>query len=105
MYAVVRTGGYQYIMKPGDRVVVPRMKAEPGAEVKFDDVLFLNLDSRVVVGTPRVEGASVMARVLSEIRSPKKTAYKFIRRENYRRKMGHRQSMTEVRVDKIEFAE
>jgi large subunit ribosomal protein L21 len=104
MYAVVRTGGCQYLVKPGDRLIVPLIKAAPGAEVKFDDVLFLNLGKRVIVGTPRVEGAQVLARVRAEVRNAKVTTFKFIRRENYRRKKGHRQTMTEVQIDKIDFA-
>jgi large subunit ribosomal protein L21 len=104
MYAVIRTGASQHIVQEGEKVRVPLLKAEPGAVVKFDDVLLVKTDSDVAVGKPRVENAFVEAKVIAHVRNPKVTIHKFIRRENYRRIKGHKQPMTEVEVSGIRLA-
>jgi len=100
MYAIVRVAGCQYLVKEGDVVTVPRLESEPGAKVPLD-VLFVRTDDKTVVGTPTVPGATVEAEVVSHARAGKVTIYKFIRRENYRRKKGHRQQLTRVKISRI----
>jgi large subunit ribosomal protein L21 len=76
------------------------MESEPGTTVPLE-VLFLRTDDKAVVGSPTVPGAQVEAEVVGHIRAPKVTIYKFIRRENYRRKKGHRQQLTRVKIARI----
>lgn len=104
MYAVVKIGGFQYLVKPGEVVTVPRLKGEAGSTVRFDDVLFVRTDEKAIVGTPLVANSNVEASIVDHIRKEKVTVYKFIRRENYRRKKGHRQPMTRIRITKIDYA-
>jgi large subunit ribosomal protein L21 len=100
MYAIVRVSGCQYLVKEGDVVTVPHMESEPGTTVPLE-VLFLRTDDKAVVGSPTVPGAQVEAEVVGHVRAPKVTIYKFIRRENYRRKKGHRQPLTRVKIARI----
>ena len=101
MYAVIRIGGFQCIAREGDTLTVPRLEAEPGAEIKLDQVLFVRDGERAVVGRPTVPGSYVAARVLEHDRARKVMIFKFQRRENYRRKQGHRQNQTRVRITGI----
>ncbi len=100
MYAIVRVSGCQYLVKEGDVVAVPHLDSEPGATVPLE-VLFLRTDDKAVVGSPTVPGAQVEAEVVAHTRADKVTVYKFIRRENYRRKKGHRQQLTRVKIARI----
>jgi len=100
MYAIVKIAGCQFMVKEGDVLTVPHLESEPGTTVPFE-VLFLRTDDKAVVGNPTVPGASVEAEVVDHIRNSKITIYKFIRRENYRRKKGHRQQMTRVKIARI----
>ena len=100
MYAIVKVSGCQFLVKEGDVVTVPHLESEPGTTVPLE-VLFLRTDDKAVVGNPTVPGANVEAEVVSHIRNSKITIYKFIRRENYRRKKGHRQQMTRVKIARI----
>ena len=101
MYAVIKTGSAQQIVKEGDRVVVPLVDAEPGSTVKFDEVLLLNSDVGLQIGKPLVKGAAVEAKVFRQTREAKKMVFKFIKRENYRIKKGHKQPVTEVDITRI----
>lgn len=100
MYAIVRVSGCQYLVKEGDVVTIPRQESEPGTTVPLE-VLFLRTDDKAIVGSPTVPGAEVQAEVVDHIRAKKITIYKFIRRENYRRKKGHRQQLTRVKIARI----
>jgi large subunit ribosomal protein L21 len=100
MYAVVRISGFQSLVKEGDVVTVPRQQAEPGASVQVE-VLFVKSDEKTLVGTPLVTGANVEAEVVNHFRADKVMTFKFIRRENYRRKKGHRQDLTKVKIGRI----
>jgi large subunit ribosomal protein L21 len=100
MYAIVKVAGCQYLVKEGDVVTVPHLQSEPGSTVPLD-VLFLRTDEKAIVGSPTVPGAQVEAEVVSHFRADKITIYKFIRRENYRRKKGHRQQLTRVKIARI----
>jgi large subunit ribosomal protein L21 len=100
MYAIVRVSGCQFLVKEGDVVTVPLIEAEPGTTVPLE-VLFLRTEEKAVVGTPTVAGARVDGEVVGHSHAPKVTIYKFIRRENYRRKKGHRQQLTRVKIARI----
>ncbi len=101
MYAVVQFGGSQFIAKPGERVIVPRVNAEVGEVIKIPDVLFLKVGKDTIIGKPKINDALVEAKVLANTKGEKVTVFKFIRRENYRRKKGHRQLLSELEISKI----
>ncbi len=101
MYAIIRTGGKQFRAEPGQTIKVPSLKAEPGETVTFDDVLVAQTDDGVKVGAPSVEGASVTGEVVEHGKGKKVIVFKWKRRKNYRRKQGHRQKFTAVRIDQI----
>jgi large subunit ribosomal protein L21 len=105
MYAVFQTGGKQFRAEPGTRLRIPSLSAEPGDVVTFDQVLLAGDEAaKVVVGAPTVDGASVKAEVLRHGRAKKLIVFKRKRRKNYRRKQGHRQGFTEIRVDEVALA-
>ncbi len=101
MYAVVQTGGKQYRVAAGQTLEVERLDTEAGQPVVFEDVRLVNHDGAVTVGTPKVEGASVVADVVEHKRGPKIVIYKMKRRKGFRRKAGHRQELTVVKVKEI----
>jgi large subunit ribosomal protein L21 len=101
MYAVVSSGGKQYRVEAGSELVVERLTAEAGSTVTFDRVLLVGDGEAVTVGTPTVQGASVSGTVLGEVRGPKLIVFKFKQKATYRRKNGHRQHLTRVRIDEI----
>ena len=103
-YAVIRTGGKQYRVTPGSVLRVERLAGDVGATVEFPEVLLAGSDDTeapVRIGTPLVEGAMVRAQIMAQGRDRKIVIYKKKRRKNYRRRRGHRQSITTVRVTEI----
>jgi large subunit ribosomal protein L21 len=98
MYAVIKTGGKQYRVSPGDLMVVEKLAGEPGANVAFGDVLMVGEGEAVVVGAPTVAGASVSATLIETRQGEKVKIFKKIRRQGYRRTKGHRQHETVLRV-------
>jgi len=105
MYAVIKTGGKQYRVSPGDLMVVEKLAGEPGANVAFGDVLMVGEGDAVVVGAPTVAGASVSATLIETRKGEKVKIFKKIRRQGYRRTRGHRQSETVLRVTAIAGAD
>lgn len=102
MYAVFETGGKQFRAEPGHKVRVPALAAEEGSTVTFDRILLTGGgEGDPVIGTPTVEGAAVRAEVLAHGKDRKVIIFKRKRRKGYRRKQGHRQKFTEVRIDEI----
>jgi large subunit ribosomal protein L21 len=101
MYAIFRTGGKQFRAEQGRTLRIPSLDAEPGDSVSFGEVLLGASDSDVKVGAPLLEGAVVTAEVVKHGKGEKIIVFKFKRRKNYRRKQGHRQKYTEVRVQDI----
>lgn len=101
MYAVVQFGGTQFIVKPGEKVTVPKVEAKVGETIKISDVLFIKKDSETLIGKPKISNAFVEAKVLANTKGKKVTIFKFIRRENYRRKRGHRQQLSKLEIVKI----
>ncbi|MCH7599448.1 MAG: 50S ribosomal protein L21 [Myxococcales bacterium] len=102
MYAVVKTGGKQVRMNPGDAVRIEKLDGEVGDTIEFSDVLMVGGDEGVRIGTPQVDGAKVVGTILAQDRHPKIRVFKMKRRKRYRRTQGHRQSYTEVQIDRIE---
>jgi large subunit ribosomal protein L21 len=100
MYAIIRTGGKQYKVSPGDVVRVERLPGEPGAGVEFNYV-FAVRKKELVLGTPLVENAKVTATILANDRAPKVRVLKYKRKKQYRRTIGHRQNYSEVRINEI----
>ncbi len=101
MYAIFRTGGKQFRAEPGQLIRVPSLDIEPGQSVTFGEVLLGAGDEGIKVGTPLVSGAAITAQVVKHGKGEKITIFKHKRRKNYRRKQGHRQKFTEVRVGEI----
>jgi large subunit ribosomal protein L21 len=102
MYAVIQTGGKQYRVSPGDRLRVEKLPGERGATLTFDKVLMVGGEGVARVGTPWVPGAKVTAEVVAQDRAKKIIVFKLKRRKNYRRKHGHRQWYTELKITGIE---
>lgn len=102
MFAVIRTGGKQYKVASGDVIRVEKLAGEPGATISLDDVLMVSDGGSTSVGTPVVAGASVTAEVVAQDRGPKIIVFKKKRRQNYRRKNGHRQDLTVLRITGIQ---
>ena len=98
MYAVIKTGGKQYRVSPGDLMVVEKLAGEPGANVSFGDVLMVGEGEAVTIGSPTVAGASVSATLVETRKGEKVKIFKKIRRQGYRRTRGHRQHETALRV-------
>ena len=101
MYAVIETGGKQYRVREGDVVRVERLAEDVGDEVSISDVHLVADGDKIHVGRPMVDGASVKVTVVGEGRGAKVIAFKKKRRKGYRRKIGHRQNFTALRIDKI----
>jgi large subunit ribosomal protein L21 len=101
MFAVIRTGGKQYKVAVGDVVRVEKLEVAEGASYSFDDVLMVVDGAKVAMGEPTVKGASVKADVLGQDRAEKIIVFKKQRRKNHRRKKGHRQLITVLRVTDI----
>jgi large subunit ribosomal protein L21 len=104
MFAIVETGGKQYRLKEGDKVKVERLDGDEGSQVVLDSVLAARTEAGLQVGRPKLEGARVIGTIVKQGRGPKITTIKYKRRKGYRRKIGHRQDFTEIRVDQIALA-
>jgi large subunit ribosomal protein L21 len=102
MYAVVRTGGKQVRVEPGASVRVEKLDGQVGDEISLDEVLLVGGEGDLKIGAPLVDGARVVGVITDQGRGPKITIFKAKRRKQYRRKQGHRQAYTEIRVDRVE---
>jgi len=101
MYAVIRTGGKQYRVSKDDTLEIERLVGEAGGTLEFTDVLMVGEGSAVKVGAPTVAGAKVLAELVDQTRGPKLINFKKRRRKNSRRKKGHRQDLTKIRITEI----
>lgn len=101
MYAVIKTGGKQYRVKPGDLLVVEKLPGDPGAKVAFDQVLMIGEGEKVTIGAPTVAGAKVDATLVETRKGEKIKIFKKIRRQGYRRTRGHRQLESVLRVTAV----
>lgn len=104
MFAVIKTGGKQYKVAPNDVLQIEKLEADAGATVTFEEVLMVSGDAGVNVGAPTVAGATVTAEVVEQTRGPKVISFKKRRRQNSKRKRGHRQLLTVVKITGINAA-
>ena len=101
MYAIIKTGGKQYKVAPGEKLRVEQLPAEVGSEIVLDQVLMVGDGESVRLGAPVLAGATVKATVVAHGRGEKLTIFKMKRRKNYRRHQGHRQGFTELKIEGI----
>jgi len=101
MYAVVRTGGKQLRVSPGDVIQIEKIQVEPGDEVELTDILMISTDQGTTVGTPKIDGAAVVCKAIGDGKGKKIVIYKYKRRKNFARKQGHRQPFTKLSVTDI----
>ena len=101
MYAIIKTGGKQYVVEEGKVISIEKLDVEEGAEVTFDEVLLVSGDD-VKIGQPNVAGAKVTGKVLEQGKERKIRILKYKAKSNYRRRQGHRQPFTKVKIEKIE---
>ena len=101
MYAIVKIAGQQFKVERGNKVYVHRLKANEGADVEFDDVLLIDNEGKITVGSPKVEGAKVAATVVQHLRGDKVLVFKKKRRKTYQKLNGHRQDFTQILVQGI----
>lgn len=104
MFAVIRTGGKQYKVAKDDTIKVEKLEGNAGDKITLDEVLFVGGEKAAKIGDPLVKGASVEAEVIAQGRGPKITIFKKKRRQNYRRKKGHRQDLTILKIKNIKAA-
>ena len=104
MYAVVKSGARQYRASVGDTITVERLPAETGQRLELDEVLLVADGDQVEIGRPTIDGAKVLATVVAEEKGPKVRIFKYHPRKRYRRRAGHRQRYTLLRVDEIVVA-
>lgn len=102
MLAVIKTGGKQYIVSPGQKLKIEKIEKKQGEELIFDQVLLLENGNKVEIGTPLIAGAKVKAKVLEQGKNKKVIVYKYKAKKRYHRKKGHRQSFTEVEITGVE---
>ena len=101
MYAIVEIAGQQFKVEKDRKVYVHRLAAEEGAQVEFENILLVDNDGQVKIGTPKVEGAKVTAKVLAHVKADKVIIFKKKRRKTYEKKNGHRQCMTQIQIESI----
>lgn len=101
MYAVIKSGGKQHRVSEGDFLKVEKIEGETGAEVVFDEVLMVSKEEETMVGNPLVEGAKVVAEIVAQTKGPKIIVFKMKRRKGFKKKRGHRQFLTGVKIKSI----
>ena|SRR3989344_6715695 len=101
MLAVIKTGGKQYLVQPGDKIKVELLDAEAGKEVVFSEVLLSEKDGKPQIGAPFIKDAKVTAKVLNHVKGEKLIIFKYKPKKRYKRKVGHRQQFTEVEILEI----
>lgn len=104
MYAIIKVGGRQYRATPGEFIDVDRLPHEEGTEITLDDVLLVADENSIEIGQPRVQGAQVKATVEEQFRGEKLIVFKYRQRTSYRRKRGHRQYHTRLRINEISMS-
>ncbi|OHA74643.1 MAG: 50S ribosomal protein L21 [Candidatus Wildermuthbacteria bacterium RIFCSPLOWO2_01_FULL_48_35] len=101
MLAVIKTGGKQYIVSPGQKIRIEKLDVAEGKEVVFPEVLVLEKQNKVEIGAPLVEGAKVTGKVLRQGKGKKVIVFKYKSKTRYKKRKGHRQPFTEVEITKI----
>ena len=101
MIAVIKTGGKQYLVKPGDKITIEKLDIKEGGEVMFPDVLMFQNGETLEIGNPAVKGVNVAGKVLGHVKGEKLIIFKYKPKKRYKRKIGHRQKHTEVQIISI----
>lgn len=101
MLAIIKTGGKQYLVKPGDKLKVEKLEGKEGKEIVFSDVLLVEKNKKVEIGTPVVKEAKVEAKILSQGKADKIIVFKYKPKKRESRKIGHRQPYTEIEITGI----
>ncbi len=101
MLAVIKTGGKQYLVSPGDKIKIEKIDKKEGSEVTFSDVFLLQKNKKLEIGAPKVKDAKVTAKVLQQGKAKKIIVFKFKPKKRYKKKQGHRQPFTEIEITKI----
>ena len=103
MYAVIKSGGKQHKVSEGEEILLEKISLEEGEVVEFSEVLAVNKDGNLNVGKPLLEGAVVKGKVINHLKTKKITVIKMKRRKDYRKKQGHRQNLTKVKIESISY--
>ena len=103
MYAVIKSGGKQHKVSEGEEILLEKLSLDEGESIEFSEVLAVNKDGNLNVGKPLLEGAVVKGKVLNHLKTKKVTVIKMKRRKDYRKKQGHRQNLTKVKIESISY--
>ena len=103
MYAVIKSGGKQHKVAEGEVITIEKIDAEEGSNIEFSEVLAVNKEGNLQVGKPFLEGAKVVGKVINHIKAPKVTIIKMKRRQDWRKKQGHRQNLSKIEIKSIEI--
>ena len=103
MYAVIKSGGKQHKVSEGEEILLEKLSLDEGESIEFSEVLAVNKDGNLNVGKPLLEGAVVKAKVINHLKTKKITVIKMKRRKDYRKKQGHRQNLTKVKIESISY--
>ena len=101
MYAVIKTGGKQYKVSEGDLLKIEKISGDKGSVISFGEVLMVAKDGDVRIGRPFVEGVRVIGEIIDDARGPKISIFKMKRRKGFRKKTGHRQNLTQLKIKEI----
>jgi large subunit ribosomal protein L21 len=102
MLAVIKTGGKQYLVSPGQKLKIEKLEKKEGSEISFSDVLLLEKNKKIEIGSPKVTGAKVTAKVLEHGKGDKVIIFKYKAKKRYKVKKGHRQPYTQVEITGLE---
>jgi len=102
MLAVIKTGGKQYLVSPGQKIKIEKLKAKEGKEITFNDVLLLEKGKKIEIGNPLIKGVKVIGKILKQGKSEKVIIFKYKAKKRYKKKLGHRQPFTEIEITRIE---
>ena len=103
MYAVIKSGGKQHKVSEGEEILLEKISLDEGEVIEFSEVLAINKDGALNVGRPLLEGAVVKGKVINHLKTKKITVIKMKRRKDYRKKQGHRQNLTKVKIESISY--
>ena len=103
MYAVIKSGGKQHKVSEGEEILLEKISLDEGDIIEFSEVLAVNKDGNLNIGKPLLEGAVVKGKVLNHLKTKKITVIKMKRRKDYRKKQGHRQNLTKVKIESINY--
>jgi len=102
MLAVIKTGGKQYLVSPGQKIKIEKIGKKEGSEINFNEVLLLEKNKKIGIGAPLIKGAKVVGKIIKHAKGKKIVIFKYKAKTRYKKKAGHRQPFTEVEIIKIE---